>query len=195
MFRIILIRSGTTEYDEQGRIQGTLNIPLSKDGRRKTDEVILTLSDESIAAIYTSPCQSSKHVAKALGDAKELKPKTLEKLQNLDHGLWQGMLVEDVKVKQPKVYRQWQEQPETVCPPNGETVCAAKARIANVLIRLAKKYKNGGQIAIVVPEPLHSLCRHVLRRDALGDLWHATPGKETPAWERIDVTPELIGAR
>ena len=103
------------------------------------------------------------------------------------------MLVEDVKVKQPKVYRQWQEQPETVCPPDGETVCAAKARIANVLFKLAKKYKHGAQIAVVVPEPLHSLCRHVLRRDALGDLWHATPGKEAPAWERIDVTPELIG--
>ncbi len=60
-----------------------------------------------------------------IGAALKLKPKTLERLQNLDHGLWQGMLIEEVKRKQPKVYKQWQEQPENVCPPEGEMLAAA----------------------------------------------------------------------
>ena len=62
-----------------------------------------------------------------IGATLDLKVKTLDKLQNLDHGLWQGMLVSDVKTKQPKVYRQWQEQPETVCPPQGETLSDGQA--------------------------------------------------------------------
>ena len=32
------------------------------------------------------------------------------------------MLFDEVKSKQPRVYRQWQEQPDTVCPPEGETL-------------------------------------------------------------------------
>ena len=83
--------------------------------------------------------------------------KTLDKLQNLDHGLWQGMLVSDVKTKQPKVYRQWQEQPETVCPPQGETLCTAKQRVQAALAKLLKKHKADGLVAIVVPEPLASV--------------------------------------
>ena len=38
----------------------------------------------------------------------------------MNHGLWQGMIIDEVKRKQPKVYKQWQEHPENVCPPEGE---------------------------------------------------------------------------
>ena len=37
------------------------------------------------------------------------------------------MLIDDVKRKQPKVYRQWQEQPEIICPPEGEMLSEAQA--------------------------------------------------------------------
>ena len=35
MLTILLIRSGTTEFDAQGRIQGTLDVPLSDEGLRQ----------------------------------------------------------------------------------------------------------------------------------------------------------------
>ena len=106
-------------------------------------------------------------------------------MHNLDQGLWQGMLVDDVKTKHPKVSRQWQEQPEKVCPPGGEMIAEAQERVRAVLARLLKKHKNG-VIGLVVPEPLASVVCHVLRRDALGDLWKV-PGGER--WEMITVEP------
>jgi probable phosphoglycerate mutase len=195
MLQLLVIRAGCTEYDQQGRIQGTLDIPLSEDGRREADQVIDELRAEKIDAIYTSPCQAARHIANALGETADLKPKVLEQLHNLDHGLWQGMLVDDVKAKQPKVYRQWQEQPETICPPQGETVRAAKVRVAAALLKLLKKHKSARLVAVVVPEPLASVVRHVLRNDELGDLWHSPGAKSHPRWERIDVEPPLIGAK
>ncbi len=126
------------------------------------------------------------------GAALDLKVKTLDKLQNLDHGLWQGMLVADVKTKQPKVYRQWQEQPETVCPPQGETLVAAKQRVQAALAKLLKKHKSDGVVAIVVPEPLASVIRNVLRHDEWGDLWQCA--NETAQWQMIDV-PETVAAK
>ena len=137
------------------------------------------LRAQPIAAIYTSPCQSAEQTAEALGEALDVKVKTLDKLQNLDHGLWQGMLVTDVKTKQPKVYRQWQEQPETVCPPQGETLVDAEERLQAAVAKLTKKHKTEGLVAVVLPEPLASVLRHVLRHDDLGDLWQSRNG--TPA--------------
>jgi broad specificity phosphatase PhoE len=192
MFRILLIRPGTTDYDQQGRIQGTLDIPLCEEGRREVDAAVESLRDQPLDAIYASPSQSAKQTADALGNLLSIKPKTLDKLHNLNQGLWQGMLVDDVKKKQPKVYRQWQEQPETVCPPQGETVSAAKERVQAVVAKLMKKHKSEGVVALVVPEPLASVVLNVLRHDGLGDLWQRKP--EAGSWVVLDVLPQAVGA-
>lgn len=185
MLQILLIHPGCTEYDQQGRVQGTLDIPLCEDGRQEVETLIGELNGRVIDAIYSSPSQSAQQTAEAIAAVRDLKVKTLDKLSNLDHGLWQGMLVEDVKTKQPKVYRQWLEQPETVCPPQGETVSAAKQRVQPALAKLIKKHKSDGLVALVVPEPLASIVRHVLSQVELGDLWHSSD--DAGKWELIEV--------
>jgi phosphoserine phosphatase len=192
MTQILLIRPGATEYDQQGRVQGTLDIPLCEDGRQEVEALVDALRTQPIAAIYTSPNQSAQQTAEALGASLELKVKTLDKLHNLDHGLWQGMLVADVKAKQPKVYRQWQEQPETVCPPQGETISTAKERVQTALAKLLKKHKSDGVLALIAPEPLASIIRHVLRHDEWGDLWRCSCGKAR--WELVEA-PQAVGAK
>lgn len=192
MLRILLVRPGVTEYDQQGRIQGTLDIPLCEDGRRQVEGISGEVCGQAPAAVYASPCESCQQTAAMLARLCDQKPKTLEKLHNLDHGLWQGMLVSDVKTKQPKVYRQWQEQPETVCPPQGETVLAAKSRVAEVLKKLIKRHKGQQAIIVVAPEPLASVVRHVLLQDALTDFWK--PGGGGARWESIDAPDTLVGA-
>jgi probable phosphoglycerate mutase len=185
MVQILLIRPGTTEYDQQGRVQGTLDIPLCEDGRQEVEAMVNELRGQPISAIYASPCEAAEQTAEALAGAIDVKVKTVDKLQNLDHGLWQGMLVSDVKSKQPKVYRQWQDQPENVCPPQGETLALAKQRVQEALAKILKKHKTDGVLAIVAPEPLTSIIRHILRHDNWGDLWQCPASKAR--WQLIDV--------
>lgn len=189
MVQLLLIRPGTTEYDQQGRVQGTLNIPLCEDGRQEVEAMIEELRGQPIAALYTGPGESAVQTAECLAKALDLKVKTVDNFENLDFGLWQGSLVADVKTKQPKVYRQWQEQPELVCPPQGETLCAAKQRVASSLAKLLKKHKADGVFAVVAPEPLASVIRHIVRHDAWGDLWQSNA--TTPRWQLIEV-PEAV---
>jgi len=96
----------------------------------------------------------------------------LERMENLNFGLWQGIQIEEIRHKQPKVYRQWQEQPETVCPPEGEMLAEVEARAQAAAARLLKKHPEG-VIGVVLPEPLASLVRRALTGQALGDLWKA----------------------
>lgn len=189
MVQIVLIRPGSTDYDDQGRIQGTLDIPLSEHGNDEVKSLIEQLRGDEISVLYASPCQAAWQTAMQIADSLDIKLKRLDKMQNLDHGLWQGMLVEDVKRKQPKVYRQWQEQPEIICPPEGEMLSDAAQRVQSAMTRILKKHKEG-KIGVVLPEPLASVAHALLTRGELGDLWKCTCGCGTR--ETLAVEPDAL---
>ncbi|MEQ8849230.1 histidine phosphatase family protein [Botrimarina sp.] len=189
MFTLLLVRPGATEFDQQGRIQGTLDMPLSDDGRRQAAEAAPGVAAQRPAAVYASPCRSAQETAQMIAAQLGQKHKTLDKLKNLDHGLWQGMLVEEVRTKQPKVYRQWQEQPQTICPPGGETIQTARLRVNEALKKLQKKHKEG-VIALVAPEPLASVIAAELRQGVVSGLWKAS--ERCGAWEAIPADPAPV---
>jgi broad specificity phosphatase PhoE len=189
MLRIILIRPGTTDYDTQGRIQGTLDIPLNEQGNLETSRLAEQLRGEGIELIYAPVSEPAHQTGEALAAALEVKLKRLDQMQNLDHGLWQGMLIDDVRRKHPKVYRQWQEQPESVCPPDGEMLSQAEERVRAAVVRLLKRHRDG-VIGVVLSEPLASLLRAFVKREGLGDLWKAAA--EHAWWEVMEITLEQV---
>ena len=189
MVRIVLIRPGATEYVQQGRIQGVLEVPLNEEGAGEAARISTELAGMGIDAIYSSDSEHVRQTAGAVASALGVKLKELEGLRNLDHGLWQGMLVEEVKRKQPKVYRQWQEQPESICPPGGEMLSDAQERVRSVLTKVLKKHKDG-VVGLVVPEPLASLVQAYLEQTEVGDLWRAVAVHGT--WEVIEVEPRSL---
>ena len=185
MKRIVLIHTAATEYSKQGRIQGTLDVPLSEAGRQQAAALATELAELGATTLFTAPGQASRETSEILGNALELKPRPLDKMTNVNHGLWQGMLIEDVKLKQPKVFRKWQEQPETVCPPEGETIPAARERVSEVLQKVAKKIKPESTTLLVVPDPVASIVRHVITGANLGDLWHSA--EAAGRWEVLEM--------
>ncbi|HWB08968.1 MAG TPA: histidine phosphatase family protein [Pirellulales bacterium] len=189
MVRIVLIRPGATEYVQQGRIQGALEVPLNEEGANEAVRISNELAGKGLEVIYSSDCEHALQTAQAISAALGARLKQLEGLRNLDHGLWQGMLVEEVKRKQPKVYRQWQDQPESICPPGGEMLSDAQERVRSVLAKLLKKQKTG-TVGLVVPEPLASLVRAYLEQSSVGDLWRA--GTLHGTWEVIEVEPHSL---
>jgi broad specificity phosphatase PhoE len=189
MVQILLVRPGSTEFDEQGRIKGTLDIPLSDAGKGQVAQLVSQLEGTPIDFLYASPTRCAQETAKAIADSRHLRFKTLSELENLDHGLWQGKRIDEVKTSQPKVFRQLQEHPETVCPPQGEPVGNAIERVREVLNKLMRKHRNV-TLALVVPQPLASLVRALLSNSDLGDLWKAEC--DAGGWELIDVPAEKV---
>jgi broad specificity phosphatase PhoE len=189
MTQIVLIRPGATDYDEQGRILGTLDIPLNEQGTRDVERVISEVRPLKITAIYCGPCQSAAQSATAIADALDVKLKKIDNLRNIDHGLWQGMLIAEVKRKQPKVYRQWQEQPGIICPPQGEMLRSAQERVHTALTKILKKHKEG-MIALVVPDPLAGVIQGDLSKREIGDFWKTK--SDCGKWEVIAGEPHDV---
>ena len=190
MLKILLIRAGNTEYECQGRIQGTLDVPLSEDGRKHVEELAESLKDQSIGTLYYGPCRASQQSAEIINEKLDIKTKKIDSFHNLDHGLWQGMLIDEVKTKQPKVYKQWQEHPESVCPPNGETVQQVRERVQSALAKLAKKHKEEA-VGVLVPEPLYSVLHSMLLQESVSDLW-GTAEDNGPDWELLEMPAEVV---
>jgi broad specificity phosphatase PhoE len=175
MLKIALIRPGTTDYDLQERIQGTLDIPLNEQGLAEAARAAEELRDKGLEVIYAPPSEPAFRTAQTVSETLDIKVRKLDHLENLNQGLWQGMLIKDVRRKHPKVYRQWQEQPENVCPPEGEMLDAAQQRVRQAMMKLLKRHKDG-MIGVCVPEPLLSLFRCFVTHGQLGDLWKPVNG-------------------
>lgn len=186
MVQIVLVRPGSTDFDHQGRIQGTLDIPLSDEGRDQAVQAAKALESLGPETIYTSPCQAAVETGDILGEKTGIRVKRIDKLRNLDHGLWQGLCIDEIRCRQAKVFRQWQEQPGTVCPPEGETVGECAGRIETALSKLARRHRDGC-IALVVPEPLASMVHSYITGDALGDMWKS--GSDCGKWEVVQFGP------
>ncbi|QEH38172.1 Phosphoserine phosphatase 1 [Aquisphaera giovannonii] len=193
MAQVLLIRPGATIYDEQNRVQGILDIPLSEGGRarvsRLAEELAGTPDGEAITALYCGPGESVMRSAEIIGRALGLRPRRIDELRNLDQGLWQGLQVEEIKRRNTKLFRQWIEDPRTICPPQGETVEDALDRVKAAFRPLIRRHQDGELIGLVVGEPLARLVSCFLRKTSRFQLDEQLP---CCGCERIDVPADLL---
>jgi len=154
MPEVVIIRPGCTDFDEQNRIKGSLEIPMNSQGEEQIRRVVEQLANTPLEVIYADPTEPSLSTAEAIGEELDVKVKLTDELRNLDQGLWEGLQVEDVEHKYPRVFRQWRESPESICPPEGELASHAIDRICKVL---RKPLKKRDCFAIVASEPLATL--------------------------------------
>ena len=183
--RVLLVRPGSTEFDEQGRIKGSLDMPLSSLGEQQAAAVATELAGINVGTIYTAPCESAQQTAMQLARGRDLRVKILESFRNIDHGLWHGKLIDEVRRNQPRVYRTGMESPDEICPPGGESIRNARIRVAKALRKVIKKGRDD-VVALVIPDPLATVVQSVISGEELYDLWkfETDHGK----WQLIEAT-------
>ncbi len=174
---LVVIRSASTDYELQGRVRGSLDIPPSAEGLSGVEAIANRLAAAAPEAIYSAPTACALETARIIGSRFGVVPKKLDRLANIDLGLWQGKLVDEIRRLQPTVHRQWQDDPWGIAPPEGEFLEEALERVEEALDRIAKRHPRG-RVAVVVPFPLDSLIRWLVAREPLDDLWECDPERE-----------------
>lgn len=185
MGRIVLVRAGTTDFDEEERVCGTLDVPINVKGRAELAEAAQELHAVlPLEVIYACASEAAFESAAMLGEQLGVRVRRLENLRNLDFGLWQGLPVGEIKRKHKKLFKQWQETPEAVCPPAGEMVQDAFERVESTLRPILKRHR-GDAIGIVAPEPLCKVIRSHLTGTPLSGILCAN-GRPAQ-WESIEI--------
>ncbi len=172
---LVVIRTGTTDYDLQGRIRGNLGIPLSAAGRLAAETSASELAAAPPDVLYTSASRAAADTAALVGARLGLPPRRQAGLDDLDLGLWQGMLVADLRRRQPRLVRHWEEDPWSVVPPGGEPLSRARERVATAIRTILDRHP-GRRVAVVVPQPIDRMVCALFAGAAPGNLWDVADG-------------------
>ncbi len=181
--KFLLVRAGSTDLDNQRRILGSLDLPLSPEGEIEVQTTAEELDGLRIEAIYSAASLAAQQTSHQISRDGSIKVRIDEKLTNLNHGLWHGKSIDELKETQPKLYRQWMENPESVRLPEGEMVEQVRKRVLALLKKVRRRYKSG-TIVVVAPDPLLSIIRCEVESKSFPDLEHEPT--RYGGWELID---------
>lgn len=155
--QVVLIRAGRTQWDGDRRIQGNLAIPLSAEGIREVRQAFEDPSLRDVREVCTSFTLNALQTARILARRIARPLKRIDGLEEVDLGMWQGLLLSELRQRHPRAYAAWSATPLAVVPPRGETLEQAYQRLVETLESLFLQYGKDGSIAVVVPEMAHRL--------------------------------------
>ena len=130
--RVLLVRSGPTDWDDAGRLQGDTDLPLSDCGRdafaARVASVASDPAHDALDVVLHGPDECSGQSGRILAAQLGVRARQVEDLREMDLGLWEGMRESELLERHPTVYKQWRADPTSVTPPDGDTLADAEAR-------------------------------------------------------------------
>ncbi len=148
MLRLLILRHAESEWNPIGRYQGLLDPDLSPRGRRQAQLLAEALAEENISAVYTSPLKRTYETARVVAQKLNVELLEEERVIEIDHGVWSGLLVEEVKERFSEDFRRWIEEPHSVEFPEGETLKDVYGRVKSFIEDISSKHK-GETVAVV----------------------------------------------
>ena len=170
---LILIRAGSSTWDEAGRIVGDADLPMTDAGRADVEAAIEQLDGMKLAAVFAGTDEASEQTAAAAAGLAACKPKTCTTINEVDLGLWEGLMPGEAEEKYPTVFKQWSHDPTSVTPPEGEPLSDAEDRIITGLAKALDKIKSDGEpvVGIVLRPIALGIVRTWLTDGNLRELW------------------------
>lgn len=104
--RVILMRPGETDWNQQGRWQGWVTVPLNAQGRRQVQRLANFVRNIGMSALYSSDLKRAKETAALLAERLGFEPVFDERLRERHIGEWQGMTMAEMQAWYPDEYNQ-----------------------------------------------------------------------------------------
>jgi len=117
--RLILVRHGETDWNQQRRVQGLSNLGLNEKGRKQAEALAQALRYEKLDAIYTSPLRRARETAQAISRFHRVEVVSHDGLKELDVGEVDGMNYEDMKIHHSEFFAKWMADFTAVRLPGG----------------------------------------------------------------------------
>lgn len=203
MKRCYLIRHAQTSWNQDNRIQGHSDLPLSPLGRTQAQRVGALFASRHLKGIYTSHLQRSRQTAHAIisGNGHGVHPVVHQDLAEMHLGAWEGLTPEEVDARFAGAYQQWRTRPSSIVIPGAEPVEAFRTRVRAALETIAKQFdhgeyvivSHGGVIAALLADLLGAEYDAVIRRLRLdnGGVTALEFGAGTPHVLWINATAHL----
>ncbi len=139
---IYYIRHGETQWNADGRLQGTQDTALNDLGRRQAAQAGGVLAgllardgrDRSRLPYVSSPLSRARTTMELMRGALELPPRdyaTDDRLREIGYGKWEGFTLAEMQAADPVFFAQRLADKWRVAPEGGETYEAVQSRMTD----------------------------------------------------------------
>ena len=139
MTKLILVRHGETEWNKDWRYQGQADLPLNKEGRRQALKLAKRVKEEKISAILSSDLKRAYQTANIIAKSHHLRVKKRTALREINYGVFEGLLLEEVKKRYKTILERWWDDPLSTRIPEGETLKEFKRRVSAVYVETTRR--------------------------------------------------------
>ena len=143
MAKLYLIRHGETDYNNELRFQGQIDIPLNQKGIEQAEKVAEFLKDVPLQAIYSSSLQRALTTAEIIGRAKGIEPQATDALREMSFGIWENMNSKDIQKKYAKEWKDFFAKPASTKIPQGESMSDVQKRAYPVVQQILDEHPEG----------------------------------------------------
>jgi alpha-ribazole phosphatase len=148
MLELYLLRHGQTAMSRENRFCGSIDPPLSDDGRLMAEAFAVAHADAPWQAIYCSPMSRTRATAAPLVERVGLEPIIDDGLREISYGEWESLTHDEASQRFPKAYAYWEADTASRGTPGGETAFEVAARAARVLERIRREQSTGRVLVV-----------------------------------------------
>ena len=161
MTEILLIRHGETLWNQQGRMQGQNDSPLTALGLNQARQLGRRLKNVSFAALYSSDLGRAHQTARCIADDTGHEVIAEPGLRERHFGVFEGLTHTEIKLRHPDEHVRFATRDPDYAMPGGESTAQFRDRCVACLDSIARRH--AGETLVVVT---HGLVLDVLYRTA-----------------------------
>lgn len=143
------MRHGATDWNLEGRCQGSSDRELSEAGVRQATQIAALLAGEKISAVYSSHLRRARQTAELIVQEHGLPVLIEEELRELDHGELEGLTFNEIKTRYGEFLTRWRSEPADIRVPGGERLADVADRAWNQLNDIVQRHDGAERIVVV----------------------------------------------
>jgi probable phosphoglycerate mutase len=163
MTEIVLIRHGQTLWNQQGRMQGHHDSPLTEVGLRQARQLARRLKALPFAALYSSDLGRAHQTARYVADETGHEIVADPRLRERHFGVFEGLTRSEIETRHPEDYGRFASRDPAFVVPGGESALAFRERILACFADIVARHA-GGTVVVVS----HGLVLDMLYRQSTG---------------------------
>lgn len=154
VLRVTLVRHGETEGQSSVRYYGRTDVALSGAGRVQMERVREALAARRFDAVYSSTLSRASEGARIIGARRSAidgasPPAAIAGFDEIDFGEWEGLTTEEIQVRNPQLYAEWQSRGGDFVYPGGESSREFGRRVVRALHGVLAQ-APGGELLFVL---------------------------------------------
>lgn len=161
MTEILLIRHGETLWNQQGRMQGQHDSPLTAMGLQQARQLARRLKDVAFTTLYSSDLGRAHQTARCIADATRHEVIAEPGLRERDFGIFEGLTNAEIKARHPEEHAIFARRDSDYAMPGGESAARFRERVVRTLEEIAARHRD--ETIVVVS---HGLVLDALYRTA-----------------------------